>query len=50
MTKLLTIADAVATHARLTPSKPGARDSRRALTYAEWDRRASQLAAGLLAL
>ena len=49
MTKLLTISDAVATHARLTPSKPGARDSRRALTYAEWDRRASRLGSGLLA-
>lgn len=49
MTKLLTISDAVATHARLTPGKAGARDSRRALTYAEWDERASRLAAGLLA-
>ena len=49
MTKLLTISDAVATHARLTPGKAGARDSRRALTYAEWDRRASCLGSGLLA-
>lgn len=48
MTKLLTISDAVATHARLTPAKAGARDSRRSLTYAEWDERASRLGAGLL--
>ncbi|MES2976511.1 MAG: AMP-binding protein [Pseudomonadota bacterium] len=49
MTRLLTISDAVATHARLTPGKAGARDSRRAMTYAEWDQRASRLASGLLA-
>ena len=49
MTRLLTISDAVATHARLTPAKPGARDSRRSLTYAQWDERATGLAAGLLA-
>lgn len=49
MTKLLTISDAVATHARLTPGKAGARDSRRVLTYAEWNERASRLGAGLLA-
>ena len=48
MTRLLTIADAVATHARLQPDKLGTRDSRRSLTYAEWDVRASRLAAGLL--
>ena len=50
MTKLLTIADALATHARLTPRKIGARDSRRALTFADWDQRASRLGAGLLTL
>ena len=49
MTRLLTISDAVATHARLTPAKLGARDSRRSLTYAQWDERATGLAAGLLA-
>jgi fatty-acyl-CoA synthase len=49
VTKLLTISDAVATHARLMPAKAGARDSRRALTYAQWDERASRLGAGLLA-
>ena len=49
MTRLLTISDAVATHARLTPTKVGARDSGRSLTYAQWNQRASGLAAGLLA-
>ena len=49
MTRLLTLSDAVATHARLSPRKIGARDSRRALSYQEWDRRASRLASGLLA-
>jgi fatty-acyl-CoA synthase len=50
MARLLTIADAVATHARLSPDKIGARDSRRAIRYSEWDQRASGLAAGLLAM
>ena len=49
MTRLLTLSDAVATHARLSPLKIGARDSRRALTYQQWDQRASRLASGLLA-
>ena len=48
MGPLLTIADAVATHARLTPHKLAVRDSRRRLSYAEWDARATRLAAGLL--
>lgn len=50
MGHLLTIADAVATHARLTPRKLAVRDSARRLTYAEWDARATRLAAGLLGL
>ncbi len=49
MNRLLTVADAVATHARLRPHRIGARDSRRTLTYAAWDLRASRLANGLLA-
>ncbi len=49
MSHLLNISDAVATHARLSPGKLGTRDSRRSLTYAQWDERASGLAAGLLA-
>jgi fatty-acyl-CoA synthase len=50
MGHLLTIADAVATHARLSPAKLGARDSRRRLTYAQWDERATRLGAGLRGL
>ncbi len=50
MNHLLTVADAVAAHARLQPQKVGARDSRRALTFAQWHERASRLANGLLAL
>ena len=50
MSRLLTIADAVATHARLSPAKIGVRDSRRELSFAEWNRRASSLARSLLGL
>ena len=50
MSHLLTISDAVATQARLNPAKLGTRDARRSLTYAQWDARASRLAAGLLGL
>ena len=50
MSRLLTIADAVATHARLSPTKIGVRDSRRQLSFAKWNQRASSLAHGLLGL
>ena len=50
MNHLLTVADAVATHARLTPNKLGARDSRRELSFARWHERATRLANGLLGL
>ncbi|AYH42698.1 AMP-binding protein [Azoarcus sp. DN11] len=50
MSHLLTISDAVATHARLTPQKLGTRDSRRSLTYAQWDERANRLGSGMLGL
>ena len=50
MNHLLTVADAVAAHARLQPHKIGARDSRRSLSFAQWHERASRLANGLLAL
>ena len=50
MTRLLTIADAIATHARLMPHKVGARDSARSLTFAAWDVRSAQLASALLSL
>ena len=47
MSHLLTVSDAIASHARLQPDKVGCRDSKRALTFAEWDGRASRLANGL---
>jgi fatty-acyl-CoA synthase len=50
MNHLLTVSEAIATHARLNPLKTGARDSRRALSYAQWDERASRLANALLGL
>ena len=48
MSHLSTLSDWVATQARLRPAKIGARDSRRSLSYAEWDERASRLANALL--
>jgi acyl-CoA synthetase (AMP-forming)/AMP-acid ligase II len=50
VSSLLTLAETIATHARTQPQKIGARDSRRALTYAQWDARASRLANALLGL
>ena len=50
MSQLLTLSDSVAAHARTQPRKVGVRDSRRALTFAEWDARASRLAQALLGL
>jgi fatty-acyl-CoA synthase len=50
MGHLLTLSDSLAAHARTQGHKPAARDSRRTLTYAQWDERASRLANGLLAL
>jgi len=50
MTRMLTLADAVATHARLNPHKLAVRDSRRRLTYAEWHDRNVRLAAALRGL
>ena len=50
MNHMLTVAEAVAAHARLQPHKIGARDSQRSLTFAQWHERASRLANGLLAL
>ncbi len=47
MTDLPTIADAVATHARLTPQRLAVRDSRRSLTWAQLCDRSTRLAAGL---
>jgi len=50
MSALLTVADVVAAQARLQPAKIGARDSRRALTFAQWHERASRLANALAGL
>ena len=50
MTALLTLADAVATHARLTPDKLAVRDSRRSLTFAQWHARSCRIANALLGL
>ena len=47
MTDLPTIADAVATHARLMPERLAARDSQRSLSWAQLQLRTTQLAAGL---
>ena len=50
MTPLLTLAESVATHARVQPDKVALRDSRRSLTYAQWHGRAGRLARALRAL
>ncbi len=50
MTTLLTLSDAVATHARLRPNKLAVRDSRRQLTYRAWDERATLLVDALRSL
>ena len=50
MTHMLTLADAVATHARLDPHKLAVRDSHRRLTYREWHDRVVRLAAALRGL
>jgi fatty-acyl-CoA synthase len=47
---LLTLSESLAAHARTQPHKIGVRDSKRALSYAQWDERASRLANALLAL
>ena len=50
MNQLLTLSDAVATHARLTPNKIAVRDSRRSLSFAQWHARSNRLANALLGL
>jgi acyl-CoA synthetase (AMP-forming)/AMP-acid ligase II len=50
MNHLLTLADAVETHARLGPDRLGTRDSRRRLTFGAWHERATRLANGLAGL
>ena len=50
MRPVLNLGEILAAHARLQPEKIGARDSRRALNYAQWNARACRLANGLLGL
>jgi fatty-acyl-CoA synthase len=50
MNGLLTLSESLATHARTQPHKLAVRDSRRSLSYAQWDERASRLASALLNL
>ena len=50
MSDLLTLGDAVATHARVRPHKLAVRDSQRDLTFAAWHARGNRLANGLLDL
>ena len=45
----LTAGEMLSTHARTRPDRIGVRDSRRALTFDEWNRRSCRLANGLLA-
>jgi acyl-CoA synthetase (AMP-forming)/AMP-acid ligase II len=50
MRPVLNLGEIVAAHARLSPDKLGARDSRRAMTFNEWNARACKLANALLDL
>lgn len=50
MTSMLTIGQMLTTQARLQPTRIGARDLERAMTFAAWNARACRLANGLLAL
>jgi acyl-CoA synthetase (AMP-forming)/AMP-acid ligase II len=50
MNSLLNVAQVVAAQARLQPDKVGARDSRRSITFAQWNERANRLGNALLAL
>jgi fatty-acyl-CoA synthase len=50
MRGVLNLGEIVTAHAQLRPHKIGARDSRRALTFAQWNSRARRLANALLGL
>ncbi len=50
MSRVLNVGEIVAAHARLTPDKIGARDSKRTLTFAQWNERSNSLANALLGL
>jgi acyl-CoA synthetase (AMP-forming)/AMP-acid ligase II len=50
MRPVLNLGEIVAAHARLFPDKLGTRDSRRAMTFREWNARACRLGNALLEL
>ena len=50
MSGVLNLGEIVGAHARLSPDKIAARDSRRAITFAQWNARACRLANALLGL
>ncbi len=50
MSHLLTLSECVAAHARTQPHKLAVRDSKRSLTYAQWNERCHRLANALLSL
>jgi len=50
MRPVLNLGEVVAAHARLVPDKLGTRDSRRAMTFKEWNTRACKVANALLDL
>jgi acyl-CoA synthetase (AMP-forming)/AMP-acid ligase II len=50
MRPVLNLGEIVAAHARLAPDKIGTRDSRRAMTFKQWNTRACQLGNALLGL
>ena len=50
MNGVLNLGEIVGAHARLSPDKIAARDSRRAITFAQWNARACRLANALLGL
>ena len=50
MSAVLNLGEIVAAHARLQPQKIAARDSRRALSFAQWNSRACRLANALVGL
>ena len=50
MSSLLNLAEIVTAHARLMPDRIAARDSRRSISFSQWNARACRLANGLLGI
>jgi fatty-acyl-CoA synthase len=50
MKTVLTLGEMLATHARLSPERTGARDLERSMTFRQWNERSRRLANGLLGL